>query len=114
LTENPLRLRDRPLVPFRVGMRAVPKPSEGSDLIEWNGFSVWKPMAVAPIPNFFRRAESQYHRAMLMYVVPGSGRRNRKVYPKFTKSDGLPLSDRDGQWLCFATQSSVDSRFTTD
>ena len=112
--ENPLCLSDRPLVPFRIGMRAVPQPSEGGDLVEWNGFSVRKSVAVTPILNFFRRAERQYHRAMLMYVLPCSGRGNRKVDPQFIRSDRLSLRDRDGQWLCFAAQPSVDSCFTTD
>jgi hypothetical protein len=114
LAEDLLRFLHTPFMPAEIAVRAVPESSQSHDLMQWNGLSRREPMPLAPRADLFRRVKWQHQRAVLVYVLPGSSRRNRKVHPNLIGPHRLSFNHWDGERLSFAAKPRVDSYLAAD
>jgi hypothetical protein len=48
---------------------------------------------------------------MLVYIVPGPGRRNREVHYDVRRTSGAGIDDWNGEWLGLAAVSRVHEDF---
>src|SRR5438132_9243880 len=101
-------------MPVNIGIAPVPEVRQPHHVMERYGFSIWKTVPRAPIANLFRRAEKKNHRAVLVDILPSSGRRNCKMHPAIIKSDWLTFDDSDCQWFSFATEPGMKLDFTSN
>src|ERR1035441_5627982 len=106
--EEWLGLFDRPFVPLRAGVRPVPNPRKGCDLMQWDRLSKRESMLLAPSGNFGSRVEWEDHGAMRMDIVPGLRWWNRKVDDHILHTSRKPVLNINDYRTEFRTESCMN------
>ncbi len=94
-------------MPVHIAMRAVPRPSQARDLVKRNWLSAREFVPLTPAHYVLVRMKRENHRAMLVHIIPGTCRRNRKMHQHLFEAYRMAIQNLDRQWLRLATHPRV-------